>query len=240
MKASYDKISAAYTAMVKTDPQKKYVQYPSALSLLGNINGLSILDVGCGSGAFARELASQGASVVAYDISNEQIANAKKDPGISESKIEFIVSGPKDFRVEKKFDKAVSTLVLHYAHNAKHLKQFFSSTCDALKSDGKFVCILANPEFKRIGDNLYNRCFRKLNNGRMVVDFLDRNKNVSCSAEYSDFSRMDYEKAALISGFKKFKWIKLKVSEIGKEEMGEEYWSGFEKDCLYVGFVAYK
>jgi toxoflavin synthase len=234
--AEYDAISSKYTELVKTDPQKIFVQYPSALKLLGNVSGLNVLDVGCGSGALAQELSSRGASVVGYDISAEQIANAKK----LETNIEFLVSDPRYFKTEKKFDKAVSVLVLHYAKDQEHLKDFFLSTFRTLKDNGEFVCILSNPELKRLGVNLYNRQFRKIGNGKMIVDFLDKNHEVSCSAEYSDFLKEDYREATTKAGFKKIEWIALKPTDAGVKEMGEEYWQGFKEDCPYVGLIAYK
>ncbi len=240
MKAAYDRISSAYTTMVVTDPQKIFVQYPSALNLLGNIHGLNIIDVGCGSGLFDKELARAGALVTAYDISAEQIANAKKVEDVEHLGVEYLVSDPAEFKTEKKFSKAVSVLVLHYAQNQAHLQKFFSSTFNVLKDGGKFVCILANPNLKRLDVNLYNRCFRKLGNGRMAVDFLDRNQEVSCSAEYSDFSTNDYEQAAILGGFSKFEWRSLEPTKEGLAEMGNDYWENFEEDCPYVGFIAYK
>lgn len=236
----YDSISKNYTVLVKTDPQKNYVQYPSALKLLGDISGLRVLDVGCGSGLFDRELARIGALVTAYDVSTEQITNAKKTEQAEPMGIQYSVADPSEFQTTKKFDKAVSVLVLHYAENQEHLEKFFSSTCEALKDDGKFVCILANPKLKRLNVNLYNRCFRRLGNGRMAVDFLDKNQEVSCSAEYSDFSASDYEQAALNGSFRKFEWISLSPTEEGLKEMGDKYWADFKEDCPYVGFIAYK
>ena len=63
MNAAYDSISLNYTELVKTDPMKHYVQYPSALKLLGDIKGLHILDVGCGSGLSLLEAKELGAHV---------------------------------------------------------------------------------------------------------------------------------------------------------------------------------
>lgn len=237
MKSSqYDAISRSYTDLVKTDPQKNYVQYPSALRLLGDVNGLRILDVGCGSGAFARVLAESGAQVVGYDNSAGQISQAKE----AISGVEFIAADPEHFRSQETFDKAVSVLVLHYAKDTEHLGSFFSSTHDALKTGGKFVCILVNPAFKRLGQTVCNRRFSKLENGEMRVDFIGLDQQVSCSAQYRDFSFEDYEQAALASGFSSAEWAPLKVAQAGIDELGAGYWQGFEEDCLYVGFVAYK
>lgn len=237
---TYDNISQNYTDLVKTDPVKKFIQYPSALRLLGDISQKSILDVGCGSGIFDRDMASRGAIVTGYDVSPEQIANAKKATQDNSPNINYFVSDPRELKADEKFDKAVSVLVLHYALDRDHLKQFFSSTYKALKDKGEFICILANPQFKRLEKILYNRRFVKLPNAKMRVDFFDKNQTISCSAEYSDFSVDDYEKSAISGGFKRIEWKNLKVERGGLIEMGREYWSGIEEDCPYIGFVSYK
>ena len=239
-KAPYDTISQNYTDLVKNDPAKQFVQYPSALNLLGDVSQKTILDVGCGSGIFDRELARRGAIVTGYDVSSKQIAHAKKSEETESLGIQYLVSDPSEFQTTEKFDKAVSVLVLHYARDKKHLAQFFFSTCQALKDNGKFVCILVNPNFKRLGQSVYNRRFIKLHSGKMQVDFLDKNQQISCSAEYSDFSTADYEQAAINGGFRSVKWIHLKVEKAGLQKMGQSYWQGFEEDCLYIGFIAYK
>lgn len=238
-KAQYDAISKEYTDLVETDPAKRFVQYPSALKLLGDVSGKAVLDVGCGSGLFTRELARRGASVTAYDISPEQIANAQKAQGEEPLDIEYLVSNPQDFKTDKKFDKAVSVLVLHYAADKKYLEQFFASTSNALKEGGEFVCILVNPRFKRMGEVVYNRRFFKLGEGKMKADFF-KNGEVNFSAEFSDFSAEDYERAATSGGFARYEWVGLQPDKEGVEKMGEDFWRGFEDDALFTGFIAYK
>ncbi|MDZ4385264.1 MAG: class I SAM-dependent methyltransferase, partial [Candidatus Moranbacteria bacterium] len=220
----YDTLSQEYTRLVLTDPAKQFVQYPSALDLLGDVFQKTILDVGCGSGIFDRELAHRGAIITGYDISSEQIAMAQEAEQARTLGITYLVSTPQEFQPDKKFNLAVSVLVLHYALDIKNLTQFFLSTHQALKDDGKFVCILDNPGFKRLGEVLYNRRFTKLPSGKMLVEFFDANQAVSLSAEYSDFSMSDYEQAATNGGFKKFSWINLEVAEIGLRQMGQDYW----------------
>ncbi|MEI7498077.1 MAG: class I SAM-dependent methyltransferase [Candidatus Falkowbacteria bacterium] len=234
----YDSISGQYAEMVKKDPQKQFVQYPSALHLLGDITGQMILDVGCGGGAFTRLLVNRGARVTAYDNSAGQIAQAKESS--KSIFVDYLVADPMEFRRNEQFDQAVTVLVLHYADDTQHLRKFFSSTCEALRHGGQFVCILANPDLKQLDVPMYNRCFHKIGNNRMTVFFLDQDQTVVCSAEYSDFSRMDYERATITGGFSRFEWVPLHIENGGVEAMGENYWLGFEEDCPYIGFIAFK
>ncbi len=45
---------------------------------LGNVNGLRVLEIGCGRGGFARYLASQGADLVAADFSEKGVEIARR------------------------------------------------------------------------------------------------------------------------------------------------------------------
>lgn len=234
----YDAISARYTALVQSDPVKQYVQYPSALRLLGNVDGLSILDVGCGNGTFDLALLQRGAQVTGYDNSAEQIAAAKRDVQTRYPHATFLVSSPLDFTSTVMFDRAVSVLVLHYAEDTPYLTKFFESTARALKPEGSFVAILVNPTFKRIGEAHYNRRFHVIGDTQMSADFLDADLQVSFTAVFSRFSREAYEHAAQQAGFVRWAWVPLTVEKAGVDAMGEAYWEGFEEDCPYIGFVA--
>src|SRR6185295_9228532 len=50
---------------------------PAQVAVCGNVKGLSILDVGCGAGYFAREMAQRGARVIGVDISPRMIEHAR-------------------------------------------------------------------------------------------------------------------------------------------------------------------
>jgi SAM-dependent methyltransferase len=236
----YDTISREYADLVTADPAKRFVQYPSALRLLGDVSGKTVLDVGSGSGIFDRELSRRGAVVTGYDVSSEQVALARQAEQPETSDIRYVVSSPQEFRTEQPFDKAVSVLVLHYAPDVKYLEAFFSSTEQALRDGGTFVSILVNPEFRRFGEILYNRRFIKLGNGRMKADFFGGDGAIRFSVEFSDFSTDDYERAAADGGFARSEWIPLKVEDEGRKELGEEFWRDFEEDSPFVGFIAYK
>lgn len=240
LKAQYDEISKEYSTIIENDPSKIFVQYPEALRLLGEIKNKNILDIGCGNGYFTRKMAKQGAKVVGYDVSAEQIKKAITENSKEHLEIDYIVSDPDKFKSDIEFDKAVSVLVLLYASSEEELIKFFTSTYNHLKESGKFVAITFNPNFKRRGVVAYDRRFSKTEDGKMKVEFVDKDDNIKFSAIFNDFSIRDYEKASVEAGFKKIHWEKLRINSKGREAINNEFWDGYEDDCPYIGLVAEK
>jgi ubiquinone/menaquinone biosynthesis C-methylase UbiE len=54
---------------------------PAQVALCGDVAGAQLLDVGCGSGYFARAMAERGATVTAFDISPKMIEHARAAGG---------------------------------------------------------------------------------------------------------------------------------------------------------------
>jgi 2-polyprenyl-3-methyl-5-hydroxy-6-metoxy-1,4-benzoquinol methylase len=65
------------------------VHGPALLDVCGDVSGLRVLDLGCGQGWFSRRLAERGASVVGVELSENQIANARRHESESPAGIEY-------------------------------------------------------------------------------------------------------------------------------------------------------
>lgn len=107
---------AGYAALREAESGLNAVLEQPALARLlpASLEGLRILDLGCGFGDFARKARAQGAaSVLAVDVSVKMLAEARRrtaDPAIryEQAAIETLA-------VEQgAFDLAVSSLALHY------------------------------------------------------------------------------------------------------------------------------
>jgi 2-polyprenyl-3-methyl-5-hydroxy-6-metoxy-1,4-benzoquinol methylase len=77
-RASWDRAADAYANghAIGRDYYRYEFFGPAQVALCGEVAGLRVLDVGCGSGYFAREMASRGARVEAIDLSPRMIAHA--------------------------------------------------------------------------------------------------------------------------------------------------------------------
>lgn len=125
------------------------VVYPEVLRLLGLLSGRRILDVGCGTGAFARRLATRGAEVVGIDVSPRVIEIARRDAK------EAGVEPPPEFEVADAHDPGpfspgafdAVTFVLSL-QNMEGPETVLRNAARALRSGGRLVLALQHPAFR--------------------------------------------------------------------------------------------
>ena len=77
---AWDVAADAWDEFVESgeDYYRGEVHGPALLDACGNVDGLRVLDLGCGQGYFSRELAKRGASVIGVDLSEKQVAYARR------------------------------------------------------------------------------------------------------------------------------------------------------------------
>src|SRR5580692_2738913 len=102
------------------------------LELLAPEAGERILDLGCGTGHLAAQIADIGARVVGIDSSAEMIAEARR----KYPQVQFDVADARSFRFAEPFDAVFSNAVLHWVRNAEGAVQ---SIAQALHPGGRFV-----------------------------------------------------------------------------------------------------
>ncbi len=235
----YDKISLEYALATITDPNKRFVQYPESLRLLGELDGKSVFDIGCANGTFTKMIKSAGASeVVGFEPSENELEKARSAEKESPQGIDY-VSAYCEIPSDKKFD-VVSAIMVIPAVNQEQMEEIFNKASDLLVGGGKFVALTLNHDFKRFGEIVNNRKFSKRADGRIDIDFYNEKGEVYMSIIDTDFSQEEVEKALKDSGFGEIKWESLRVVTAGIEELGTEFWDKYEEDCPYVGLVACK
>lgn len=112
---TYNSAAAAYDAHVSDpadSPLHAYYEKPAMRAELPNLEGLSVLSIGCGNGADAQWLHENGAStVLGVDISTGLVRLAQdKFPGIDFQVMDMAHLGIRD----ESFDLAYSSLAIHY------------------------------------------------------------------------------------------------------------------------------
>jgi 2-polyprenyl-3-methyl-5-hydroxy-6-metoxy-1,4-benzoquinol methylase len=118
---------------------------PAHAAQCGEVQGLSLLDVGCGSGYFAREMAARGAQVTGVDISPRMIALADEHETTSPLGITYRVVDVANLSSAfepQSFDMATSCLALQ---DMPQPGKVFSGVHRILRHGGRFVASIEHP-----------------------------------------------------------------------------------------------
>ncbi len=137
VKAYYDSYGKRYHDLRITEGKlfNEYIETPTVLSLLEELSNVSsILDVGCGSGIYAKKLHEAGYQVMGIDSSEEMIEIAKDY--CKNLNIEFTLSPIERFETNKKFDIALGSFLLGYF---KDLTILFGNMKKFLRPKGKVI-----------------------------------------------------------------------------------------------------
>ena len=83
---AWDKLADWYSARKRNSYEFK-IQSPAILSLLGDLHGKRLLDIGCGPCIYSLEFAKKGADVFALDISRMMLKNARNNVETTDIKL---------------------------------------------------------------------------------------------------------------------------------------------------------
>lgn len=132
---SYKKLRAGKNA-------NQIVELPALIEMLPSLEGLRILDLGCGYGEHCIKYIEMGADeVVGIDISEKMLKIANEEN--TSSKITYMKLAMEDLsELNPHFDLVVSSLALHYVEDFRTVaKQIYR----LLKMDGKFIFSQEHP-----------------------------------------------------------------------------------------------
>lgn len=116
-----EKFFLSYTALRTGLNYNDLLETPAMLSLIGDVRGKDIIDLGCGFGKTAKTLANMGAkSILAVDISEKMLKKAEEE--YSSDRIEYRKLDLNDLgTISGYFDIAYSSLAFHYIEDISTL-----------------------------------------------------------------------------------------------------------------------
>ncbi|WP_424932687.1 class I SAM-dependent methyltransferase [Amaricoccus macauensis] len=131
------------------------LEFATLLETLGPVQGLDVLDAGCGEGRLTRILARSGAeSVTGVDISAEMIARAEtQTPTFDEigyaGSITYrqVSAANRTWRLDRPVDAATAMHLFQFATTENHLAQMCRFLARNLKPGGRLAGCAINPEF---------------------------------------------------------------------------------------------
>lgn len=116
-RSGYDQWAEIYD---EEDNSLVALEEPVVRDLLGDVRGVRIADVGCGTGRHALPLAAAGACVTAMDFSQGMLAKARGKPGAGAVRwLVHDLARPLPFR-DGSFDRVLSCLVLEHVADLRH------------------------------------------------------------------------------------------------------------------------
>lgn len=103
-----------YAKAVDSSPYNAYYERPAMCTLLPDLVGKTILDVGVGNGWYTEYLLSQGATVTAFDHDPTFVQYTKNRVGARANIFEANLAEPLTFATDNTFDLVIAPLVMHY------------------------------------------------------------------------------------------------------------------------------
>ena len=131
-----------YTTAV--DSFSANVERPAIESLIGDVSGTRILDLGCGSGTNSLWLAERGAHVVGLDLSQTMVSLAQERAGQLSVQADFRVADIRERLPfdEEEFDVVLSSTALHYVED---IDSTMKDVARVMKPAGRLVASVLHP-----------------------------------------------------------------------------------------------
>ena len=122
----YDQWAAIYDHDANPLPA---LEEPLVEELLGDVRGLEILDLGCGTGRHSIRMAAAGARVTAVDFSSGMLEQAREKAGPGDIRFQVHdLSQPLPF-AEKTFDRVLCALVVDHIEDLDKLFNEMNRVC---------------------------------------------------------------------------------------------------------------
>ena len=147
---AWETLAEAYSTQVETKAHNALYERPATLSLLPPVEGLKVLDAGCGPGVYARWLVDHGAQVVGFDVSPNMLRFARQRLGEEAKFFQGNLRNPLDFLEAGSFDLVLSVLAMDYVQDWDLV---FSEFFRVLRPSGILVFSVGHP----LDDYLRNR-----------------------------------------------------------------------------------
>ena len=141
----YDQWAAIYDSDANPLPA---LEEPLVEELLGDVRGLEILDLGCGTGRHSVRMAAAGAHVAAIDFSSGMLEQARAKVGGSDVHFQqHDLSQPLPF-AQDNFDRVLCALVVDHIEK---LDELFSEMYRVCRPDGYVVVSGMHPAMLLLG-----------------------------------------------------------------------------------------
>ncbi|SCE60719.1 class I SAM-dependent methyltransferase [Streptomyces sp. OspMP-M43] len=239
MDSQFDTAVAAYESSMEEMPFREHVEAYSFLNAVGDVIGRDVLDLGCGSGLYARRLRRAGAArAVGMDESAAMVEHAQRREAREGLGVEYVAADAADPAagdlpdIAGSFDVVTAVYVLPYASSQAELQGFCATARRALRvAGGRFVAAVLNPEFST-DPQWYRGYGMLLSSQESPEEGTPGHLRAWVGPEVLDldffrWSAAAHEEALKTAGFDRVSWIRPTVSEEGRARYGEAFWANY-------------
>ncbi|WP_419834924.1 class I SAM-dependent methyltransferase [Endozoicomonas atrinae] len=138
----YSQYANEYAKAITDNVYNALLERPSMLAMLPELEEKTILDLGCGPGAYVEHFLSQGAHVTASDISPEMVQIVQKRFGDEVTAYVADLSHGLPNEQDASYDLIVCPLTIHYIED---LTPLFTDARRVLKPGGSFFFSTHHP-----------------------------------------------------------------------------------------------
>lgn len=143
MSEMYTKHAKKYSEVVKGNIYNALLERPTTLSMLSDVRGKNIIDMGCGPGVYTKWFLEQGAAnLTCVDLSREMTELVKREQGNRIKAYVQDLSQGLPQEADSSADVIVCPLVMHYI---KELEPVFKDIYRVLKQGGYIVFSTHHP-----------------------------------------------------------------------------------------------
>lgn len=229
----YDLLCSQYKRS-DTKPDKYYSTLPTILKLVGDLSDKVVLDLGCGSGFFTREMAKTAKKVFGIDNSEAQLEEAKKYP---KKNIEYFC-GDVFRRILPEADIVAAPYVFTYARNVDELRKGFEGVYRSLTFGGYFVIVMDDPhgiDLSKFGAK--KELIKRVNEKDIRITLFDTCGHEICKLNSRFYTLETIKQLMQEIGFKNFQQHRPIVSDEGVERFGNDFWKDYV-DCPELMYIS--
>ena len=136
MTTDYDPIAEQYKRS-KQQPWRTYIEAFNLMEIIGDPQGMSVVDIACGEGFYSRLLRQYGAKkVVGIDLSARMIELARAQEVEHRLGIDYTVGDGRELAQREEYDLAVAAYLLNYVSRSPRIGHHVQFHCTLFRTRG--------------------------------------------------------------------------------------------------------
>ena len=230
MTTDYDPIAEQYKRS-KQQPWRTFVECFTLMKLVGQPDGMHVLDVACGEGFYTRMLRQRGASrVTGVDLSTGMIELAQRQEAEHRLGINYLVGDARQLPEAGAYDLAVAAYLLNYAQTRDELQAMCDGIARSLKPGGRFVTVNSSPALNFPEAPSYRKYGFETTVGGpwqegAPIKWTFHLEDGSFDIENYYLDTAIHEEAFRKAGFSEVRWNPSELSPDGLVSFDRDYWS---------------